>query len=236
MTIPNPAAPGTYIGPPGKTRLITKSSGDPHIDNGRQETDVRLALTRGLAEYMELLSYDALGGRRVRFKTVHEEWAEPEENAAYPSAAITLQGPGVYEARALQPVLNPKQRLPPPDGRYLVIPAEYSTNLAVEVWATDPEERTALIQMLESAFNPVYWRFGFVLELPHYFNVRATFALKELTIPDDAEDALRRYRRAIFTLTAQAPLVTLYSFPDAKPLFELSSVGSDIDVVEKTQA
>lgn len=230
MTVPNPPGAGSYVGPPGKTRLITKPVGDPHVDGGVQEADVRLALTRGLAEYMEQLSYAPLGGRPLRFKAVHEEWAEPEENAAYPAASITLAGAGTYEPRSLTPVLNPKQRLPPPDGRYLVIPAEYSASISVEVWATDPEERSGLIQMLEIAFNPVHWRYGFVLELPHYFNVRATYTLQEMSIPDDSEDALRRYRRVVFTLRAQAPLITLFSFPDARPMFELAALGADVDV------
>lgn len=232
MTIPNPPAQASYPpGPPGRTRLITAPT-TPHIDSGVQETDARLALTRGLAEYLEQLRYAAVGGRVVRFKAVHEEWAEPEENAAYPSAAVYLQGSGAYEPRALTPALNPEQRLPPPDGRYLIIPAEYSVDVAVELWATDPEERTALIQMLEAAFNPVPWRFGFVLELPHYFNVRSTFTLSGMSIPDDGEDAIRRYRRALFTLHAQVPLITLFSFPDAKPMFDLQAVGTDISVVE----
>jgi hypothetical protein len=231
VTVPNPPATGAGPpGPPGKTRLIKKPSGDIHVDTGRCDTDVRLALTRGLAEYLEQLVFNQPGGNRRMFAAVHDEWAEPEENAKFPSAAVYLQGPGTYEARALTPAVNPLQRLPPPDGRYLVIPSEYVTNLAVEVWATDVEERTGLIQMLETALNPVYWRAGFVLELPHYYNVRATFVLNELEIPDDAEDAQHRYRRAIFSVGAQAPLIVLYSFPDFRPSFELKAVGPDVDV------
>jgi hypothetical protein len=232
---PAPTADVTPENPPtpaaDEARLISVSGDrDPHIDNGVQEVDVRLALQRGLAQYLRRLSLNALGGRRVRLRRVREEWSEPEENAEYPSAAVTLSGPGTYAPRALTPALNPKQRLPPPDNRYLIIPSEFNSNLAVEVWTTDPEERTALVQMLEAAFNPVPWRSGFVLELPFYFNVRATYVLKELSIPDDADDALRRYRRAIFTLDASAPLVTLFSFPNARPRFDLQAVGTDIDV------
>jgi len=233
MTVPNPPAKGSNVSPPGKTKLITDKSG-PHIDNGVQETDIRLALQRGLAEYLEQLSYSCQNGRTVRFAQVTEEWAEPEENAKYPAAAIYTQGPGVYEARALNPALNPKQRLPPPDNRYLIIPSEYTANLVIECFSTDNEERTAIIQMMESALNPSFWRSGFVLELPHYFNIRATYVLKESTIPDDAEDALSRRRRVLFNLTAQGPLVTLFSFPDAKPRHVLESVGPDIDVVVTT--
>lgn len=220
----------TVPSPPVRTRLISKPSGDLHIDSGNQETDIRLALTRGLAEYMSTLSRKVPGGREVAFKAVHDEWAEPEENAVYPSAAVYLTGPGTYQPRALSPAINPNQRLPPPDNRYLVIPVEYQVDAAVELWATDPEERTALIQMLETGFNPVYWRSGFVLELPHYFNIRATFIATELNIPDDAEDAIRRYRRAIFTVQCQGPLVTLFSFPDMRPAFELKAVGENVNV------
>lgn len=217
--------------PPVRTRLIRAPSGDKHIDNGNEECDIRLALTRGLAEYLESLPpVNAPGGRSIKLLQVHDEWAEPEETASYPAAACYMEGPGTYLPRALTPALNEKQRLPPPDNRYLIIPTEFQTTVKLELWCTDPEERTAFCRMLEKALNPVYWRSGFVLELPHYFNIRATYILEELSIPDDAEDALRRYRRAIFSLTAQGPLVTLFSFPDMRPTFELRDAGENVDV------
>lgn len=231
MTVPNPTATGARApGPPGKTRLIKVPSGDKHIDTGNQECDIRLALSRGLAEYLEQLIYRAQGGQRRVFATVHDEWAEPEENAQFPTAVVYPRQVGTYEGRALTPAVNPRQRLPPPDGRYLVIPSEFSVDLLVEVWANDPEQRTDLLIMLEQALNPVYWRSGFVLELPHYFNVRATYVVTTLEIPDSPDKALQRFRVAGVTVRAQGPVVVLYTFPDFKPQFDLRAIGPNVDV------
>lgn len=228
MTVPNPPTPGSPS-PRGRARLVQQ--GEKEVLSGLQEVDVRLAMTRGLAEYIQDLRIDVPGGRRVRFRSVHEEYAEPEEPADMPAAAVLLSGPGTYEARSLTPGLDPKERLPQPDGRYLVVPADYVQDVTVECWTNDPAERSAAVMMLERAFLPHAWRYGFSLELPYYFSNRVTYSLKDLTIRDDADNSQRRIRVAVFTLAARAPLIVPFSFPDARPRFELASVGTGEDVL-----
>jgi len=230
VTVPLVPAAGTDGAPAGKAFLVTPRT-PPVVHNGVQECDARLAVCRGLAEYISGLAFEAQGGRRVRFKDVHEEWAEPEETAAYPSARIGLKGPGVYEARSLTPSLDVKERIPAPDGRYLIVPCDFVTDLAVEVWANDPEERSALIAALERAFLPNSFKYGFDLQLPYYFNARATYALAEISTDDDADLALKRFRIATLTLKTRVPLITLFSFPDARPVFDLQAVGDGADVL-----
>jgi hypothetical protein len=122
-----------------------------------------------------------------------------------------------------------------PDGRYLVVPCDFKQDVSVEIWTDDVMARSQLIVMLERAFNPQFHRFGFALELPYYFTTRAVYALKELSVRDDADNAQRRIRIASFTLSAQIPLITLFSFPDARPSFDLQSVGSGAEVLLNTQ-
>lgn len=195
---------------------------------------MRSALTRGVADLLEQVSQEMPGGRLLRFKKVLKNWAEPEEAAKYPSVAIFTTGPGKYDASGFTPNVSPQCRLPPPDGRYLVTPAEYIQDLSVEIWGNDPNERAGLVFMCERAFNPVTWRYGFVMELPYYFSQRATYALTELLYEDDEDNAIRRYRKATFTLAASAPLVYLMKFPDAKPRFELAAIGTGSDVLVST--
>jgi hypothetical protein len=196
-----------------------------------QETDARVALTRGLAEYLSPMEGQAQGGRKVRFKNVFEEAAEPEELGAYPAVAVTLQGSGIYEPRTMAPTLDPRDRIPAPDGRYLLAHADFVQDLAVQCWATDPEERMAITLMLERAFNPSPNRYGFILELPHYFNARGAYSLKELSIADDPDGTARRLRVATFVLSARIPLISLFTFPDAKPSFVLQAIGDGPDVL-----
>jgi hypothetical protein len=188
-------------------------------------------MCRGLAEYIEDISFDAQGGRRLVFQAVHEEYAEPEKQASYPSAVIRPRGEGVYEGRGLTPGADPAERLPPPDLRYLVVPCDYVTTLAVEVWANDTQERAVLVMALEQAFMPNSSKWGFDLELPHYFNIRANYALRGLSTDDDADQALRRYRLATVTLAARVPVVQMFTFPDAKPVFRLEAIGTGSDVL-----
>jgi hypothetical protein len=232
MTVPQVPATGALVPPIGKAFLVTKST-PAVVFTANQECDARLALCRGLAEFMSSLSVNAVGGRKVRFKDVHEEWAEPEESASYPSARIGLKGPGTYEARSLTPTLDPAERIPLPDGRYCLVMADFTATLGVEVWANDPEERSALIILLERAFLPNSNKYGFDLQLPYYFNARATYAMQELVVDDDGDLALRRYRIATFMLTARIPLIALFSFPDARPFFDLQAVGTGADVLVK---
>lgn len=226
-------ATGALISPVGLTRLVGSTGDKQPAFTANQETDARGALTRGLAEYIAPLSGVAFGGRKVRFKNVYDEFSEPEDHAEYPSVVITLQGPGVYEARTLAPTLDPLERIPPPDGRYLMVFADFVQDVSVECWCNSPEERMSVTALLERSFNPWPNKYGFNLEFPHYFNVRGSYSMTNLLISDTGDDANRRIRIAAFTLSCRVPLVSLFSFPDARPSFDLQAAGSDPDMLFK---
>lgn len=224
-----PAA-GATRPPAVATRLIQIAS-DKQVYTGNATTDARQATQRGLAEYISQLVGTAPGGRRVQLAKVFEEWAEPEEHSAYPSAVVRTPGTTTFEPRRMgAPFPTPECRLPAPDSRYFLVSNDAVQDLQVEVWCTDPRERIAMGQLLERAFNPVSYRAGFVLELPHYYNARGTYVLKDVTVPDDDSDAVRRYRRLQYTLGSTVPQLQLFSFPDAKPEFTLEEIGVDVIV------
>lgn len=162
-----------------------------------RETDVRTALTRGLVEYLETLSIDWVGGRRSRFISVLQVWAEPEAVAAWPSAVVYAEGPGQYE----DAVLSPKTIAVPNSNRVLREISEVKLDITVEVWASDPVERMALSAMLEDAFNPHEWMTGLRLRLPHYHNSHATYEVTAMSYEDSSDGAQKRWRKAIFNLT-----------------------------------
>jgi hypothetical protein len=211
-----------------KARLIT-SPGQPVAYTADRETDARTALARGLAEYLAMLVFDAPAGRELRFDKVLDTWAEPEDGAKYPRAVVQGVGIGVYDASSLTPGQPTKRnKLPAPDGRYLISACSFVQDLSVEVWTNDPPARRTIVGGLESAFNPVDFMFGFLLELPFYFNERATYSLKDMAYQDSEQDAMRRYRKAVFTITGEVPVVNLFSYPLAKPSFRLDEVGQDV--------
>jgi len=219
---------GTLVAPPNRTWLV-EDLATPQPHSSVRETDTRTALTRGLSEYLQdTILVDQVGGRQFKFYNVFQAWSEPEENARYPSAVVYASGAGSYDASSFTPSPNERCRLP--DGRYAMAYAEFVQDLMVEVWANDPTERADLCAACEDAFNPVSFMYGFVLALPHYYNLRGTFAMQSVQYMDTEENAIRRYRLATFVLKAEVPLVRLVSFPGAKARVRLDAVGTDVIV------
>jgi hypothetical protein len=181
------------------TRLIPLP-GDEQSVTSRRETDVRTAMTRGVAEYLRQLSIDWVGGRRSYFKQVLETWSEPENDSKYPSACVYAEGDGIYDTSNLTP-----QTYDIGDGLQLRKASELKLRISVEFTATDPVERMALMAMLEDAFDPCDWRSGFILELPHYHNVRATFEKLDNKYEDGPVVAQRRIRVGRVILDGMCP-------------------------------
>lgn len=210
----------------GKARLVTDPS--PGVLTAYREGDARTALTRGLAEYLESIVVNAMGGRQLRFKQVLRSWAEPEQESKYPSAIVYSQVPGTYDASRFTPGVAAKNRIALPDGRYVVALAEYVQNLTVEIWCTDPSERSELVTAVELAMNPLDFMYGLLLELPYYYNQRAVYEMLDMRYLDSEEDAMRRYRKAAFSVTAQIPLIRLATIAGGVPRIVLDKVGPDV--------
>jgi hypothetical protein len=195
---------------------------------GYREGDARTALCRGLAEYLEdSIDFEAEGGRRFSLYRVFSSWAEPEDEAQYPSAYVSM-GAATYDASRFTPGLDADQKVPAPDNRYAITLAEMTADLSLELWCTDPVERAELVTAIEQALNPRIDVYGMTLELPWFYNLRAVYSLSSLQYIDSEEEAMRRYRRAVFTIAGQIPVIKLVSVPDAKPRVLLEEVGSDV--------
>lgn len=229
MTTTAPSAPPPP--PPGVGRLITRPD-DKIGYTANRECDARGALMRGLSEYLEQVQAD-INGRKLRFKKVNDAWADPEQHAKMPSVALYTLSPGTYDAVPMTPVVDPTERLADPDGRYVVKTSDFTQDIIVEAWAPTVAERNAIGGMLEDAFNPVQWRYGFFIELPYYFGLRGDYSLKDNSVPESDEDASKNIRKMQFTITASVPVVKLYKFPGMVPRFELQAVSSDSDVLVK---
>lgn len=209
--------------PDGATKLITDPSTPPHYTANRT-SDARTALTRGLAEYLMTLMLPANGGRDFYFRKVYEVWAEPEDPADYPSAAVLMQEDAQYDSSRFTPNGMTAFRLPAPDGRYLLTSSELTAKLVVEIVATDPVERQALVSMVEDGMTPVDWMYGVRLALPHYFGQHATYEPLSVQYFDSDEEGMRRFRRAQITVAASVPVTRLSAYPDAQPRFRLEEL------------
>lgn len=190
------AADGLYV-------RVPRSPDDEQKLTLRRTTDARTALARGLTEYLGGLSIIWDGGRRMFFERTYTSWAEPEKPAKYPSLVLVGSVPADYEAAMLTPALVASQ-----DGQrnvYLRQVAEMKQMFQLIVWCQDPVERMALTTLVEDAMEPHDWMTGLRLELPYYFNARATYEKLNLSYDDTGEDAQRRWRRSVFTVMANVP-------------------------------
>lgn len=219
------------------TRLIV-SPRDKRVPTRQRSTDATTALTRGLAEYIASLQPVDFEGRYIPIAKVFDSWAEPEDEADYPSIACYTNGnPGQYEAQSMSPLVNPNRY---PDGSYEVSSRTLSVDVKVELWATDPEQRQAIIQALEDAFEPVDWMGGFRLELPHYYGQRATFDGAEVTYMGDTLEANQRFVNAVITMHASVPVTRVLPFAQATVKARTVTTSSDlqpppgVDVAPKT--
>lgn len=224
MTTP---AAGTDIAPMGTAVLVLEPRKPTFT--AVQECDARGALVRGLAEYLEQLSWQAAGGRELRFKRVKQEWSAVEDSAKWPSLSLYTIAPGAYDASKFTPEQIPTDTVP--DGRFVVSYADMVVDIVAEVWCTDVKERSQFTAMLENAFNPVMYRYGFNLDLPFYFGQRGDYSVQEVTIEDAEDDAHRRIRKAMFSVNAIVPVTKLVALPLSKPKFKLEAVSSDVDVL-----
>jgi hypothetical protein len=186
-------------------------------------TDTRTALTRGLKEYLESLRGVLAGGRELRFVQVMQVWTDTEVPAKYPAACVTAPGTGTYDANAMSPKTI---KVPNNPGVFLRQHSELVQDMTVEVWCTDVAERMAMVALVEDLFEPVDWMTGFRLELPHYYNARATFEKMALTYIDSGDDAQRRWRRAVFAVRGTVPQLRAFGeVPLMRPRTELEVDG-----------
>jgi hypothetical protein len=213
--------------PPSATVLVTEPEQKFPLTD-RQDCDARSALARGLAEYLGPQSFVAADGRRLQFADFFDAWADFEDPAHYPAAVVLPEGEGTYDASKFTPTTSPRDRVA--DDLYAVTVAELVQNLIVEVWATDVLEREGLMKLLEDTLNPVMWRYGCRLQLPHYCNVTGVYELVGVAFSDSTEDVHRRIRRVRVTVRGSIPVVRLHRLPTARPRFELASIGEDVTI------
>lgn len=216
-----PDAPGT--------KLITSASERrPYLVSS--ETDTHRALTRGLAEYLSTLTRNGAGGKTLRFAATLNEWAEPEDKSRYPYAAVYgSDDRGTYEPLQFGPEIVHEFEDSPTERKALQQDSEFTQKLAVDVWATNPADRTALMAMVEEAIRvpdvPVPWMFGTRLWLPHYYGAIAEYEPLGFGYVEDSDSQLRNERKAVLIVQARVSALRLVTRPVFQPQARLTVVS-----------
>ncbi len=206
--------------PLGTTKLIIAVDDEQTLTIDR-EADAADAVTRGLAEYFHSLE-STIDGTAVRFKQVFSVWATPEDIATYPSAVVLKEGEVTYGDSSFTPQIS-QTEVKGVARSYLVSPCEIEMVVGVEIWTTDERERARIMAMIEDAIFPVEFMYGFRLELPFYFNARASFEPIGATFEDNPENAKTRQRKVTQRFNVTMPVYRLITdIPKAKGRVRLS--------------
>lgn len=188
----------------------------------RRVTDCRMALTRGLANYIkDFCTISPSNGRdTLALKFVRDARATYEELADYPSGCVYSESAGNYGRMdgALGPISDMEDDV---GNTAFVHMGEFSINLKVELWCNTPAERMFFSMAIEDIMHPVEWNPNLRLKLPHYFGVVATYALIETTYEDTSDDNLQSYWKLFLTVEAGCPFIRRFTLPNLQPRAEV---------------
>jgi hypothetical protein len=207
---------GAPTPPPAQETVLVTDRSTEQVLTDRVETDAHTALTRGLAEYLLGLEAIADGGKGTRFKLVTPDYPDPEGGEDYPAAGVWSPNTGLYDASNFAP--GKPFIVADQSGTLIGLSksSELKLDLFVDVVCTDKDERTAVMAMLEQAFNPTLFMYGFRLVLPHYFGVHATYEPTGGQYQDGDASSIQNRRRARITVRANVPVISIVSGPRAR--------------------
>lgn len=165
------------------------------------------ALCRGLAMYLMQLSTQDPNGKTLRFVAAYDTTPTTEELVHFPAVAVFQEGDATYSPTSMAGSGGFGDVLPAPDGRRVTNPADVEAWLRVYIWATDTQQRSSLLAMVEDALLPTDLGWEAKLELPFYHNARATYAMTALSLVEDGDQAMKRERQASIRVRGTIPLI-----------------------------
>jgi hypothetical protein len=168
--------------------------------------DARGALAMALRRHIEGLTF--AGSQAQQFAEVFEEWPSFND-AEVPPVACVLPGDWKYgdshmTPRLLEDTWEP-QGMP---GWALYKTAELTCEFQLVIRTNLPAERPILIRAIEESFqHGTDQRYGILLDLPEYYQLKGTLALLGGSVIDNEDAAMREKRDAMFMISAPAPKV-----------------------------
>lgn len=192
------------------------------------ETDARTALMRGMVEYLRTLTVAEPGGRELRFETVVEGQAVPDESTKFPWCCVSAPEESRYSG-GMVPRVTSDNRIPAPEKGdrevYAVPTANFDTTLSL-TFVCEKEERIHLMRMLEADLQfPDRLRqgkYGVTVELPFYMGMRADYAPVSSQYVDSSGDARQARFGGVMKVSASLKVARIVERPRAKPMLSTS--------------
>lgn len=138
-----------------------------------------------------------------------------ETNLKLPSA-VMLGGKVNYNPNNLTPIIVEETRDKYCSGYVLHVHDEHEENFTLEVWAAKPQELSAYVRGIATAFQPSESITGIRFIMHTYYDVPVIFTLLSHQIVNDPDSALNR-RRAAFEINMRFNVVSLEPYRPLDP-------------------
>ena len=200
--------------------------------------DVRDACALALARVIEAIDRN-IGGQRVHFAHVFDEWPTQEDKYDPPAACVMAPPEWTYSdsggaPKLLEDTIQSKDtgpNDPPSYGLYKT--AEMLDDFGLQIRAGSPAMRSLLKLAIEDAFqtrnvtmDPNVAPYGLLVPLPEYWGLTARAALQKGSNSDSEDAAMRNQREASFVISMQAPKVQLGAvYPFTPTVTEVLQTG-----------
>jgi hypothetical protein len=199
----------------------------------RRDLDARSALLRGCAEYLKKLSIQ-YKGVETRFTKTFYAWADVEVEAVYPSAYVSAEEAGTYDASQMVP--SSQQSMKVANERYIAKTGELVQRFKIDAFVNAIAEGQAFTMMLEDAINPTTWMYGFRLRLPYYHGVHAEYEAVSITTTDDATAVENRLRHINIELVGRLPMYRTLQNADGSVRIVPLKIQSEVVVLDREYA
>ena len=229
-----------YVPRAGLSRLVTLQR-DPEVVTARKDCGARKAAARGLAEYLQQLSFEGAGGRQLAFKAVEATFGNAWEPGELPAANVhggagdadydgARSGGGqaidgydrasdeFREAR-FRRTDQPNQRIGTLQQVAIFSPSSFEALFVVEVWAADEAQRDMLEHLLEDDLNPTPHGLpgGIRLELPHYCGARADYHVEGSSISFEGSEARGGLYKSRYQVRVTLDMRVFRQLPEMRP-------------------
>ncbi len=182
-------------------------------------TDLETSMALAIARLVGGTLFPGPGGiGTIAFVRVYEEWADFNQDAVTPAAAVLPEGELMYGPSHMTPALLEDTWEPRGESGFgLYELSEASRSFQLTARAASASERDALKAGIEELFvlrpdvlmKPQGQRYGLISTMPEYYGLPVRLSLGSSHKGDDPDSVQKNIWEALFTVRAEAPHVVV---------------------------
>lgn len=214
--------------------------------------DARDAMALALARLLEGIDRQ-IGGERIKFARVYDEWPSPDDKYDCPAACILSAPEWTYDdsgdtpkimEQTLEANADPSGENDDPPNYALYKTAEVLEQFSLVLRVNTVAQRSMLKLAVEEVFqtrnitmDPCGQRYGLLLDLPEYYGLQARASLLRGQNSDNDDSAMRNQREATFIVSMQTAKVQVGGvWPFAATITRNTQTATGDDISSGTTA